>query len=121
MGRTISEISVPTDKREASNFILNWLVRNGFDILERKSAGNVIEKSIKGAKMSSIPMFYDTLKEYQSLNITSPEKMMMVILTELWMELEGNSIPSSGFRLRLSEIPPSSWHFTYELWTIDGS
>jgi hypothetical protein len=51
MGRTISEISVPTDKVEATNFILNWLIRNDFEILERKSAGNVIEKSIKGFKI----------------------------------------------------------------------
>ncbi len=45
MGRTISEIAVPTDESKASSFILNWLVRNGFDILEKDSSGNVIEKS----------------------------------------------------------------------------
>jgi hypothetical protein len=51
MGRTISEITVPIDESKASGFILNWLVRNDFDILEKESSGNVIEKSFRFNKI----------------------------------------------------------------------
>ncbi len=47
MARTIREINLNTDESRVRDCALFWLESNGFEILERDSAGRPIEKSFK--------------------------------------------------------------------------
>ena len=55
MTRTIKDINLATNAARTRDHILDWLLRNGFEILERNSSGQPIEKSFRSFKVRLTP------------------------------------------------------------------
>lgn len=57
MARTIRDVSLPIDQARTRDLILRWFQRNGFEVLEQNSTGQLLERSFKsfGVRLATLP------------------------------------------------------------------